>query len=348
MRISLRSRNLVKTDRNSDGPSLSIHRTFQRNVLHRLDTSITERQQTFARAVALVRQVFPAQSPIGVPVNEKCNICERYLPHVISLHTVFLQSKPPIEPTRKFADLLADAGYYMWDRSLCKDGLIILDTAEKVCTMLDSEKMGMLRANILVALGSLLNEIGISERARAVAMFKEILFIRQEHFAKLDRSKTSMSDQLLFSNAWNDMGWMCLESEAYDEAEGHFQQSLALKHKWTELEIPFEYAETLKNLGWVRLAQGRSREAVDLAAHATRLAESAEDMGPDSAATQTLRFAQSWILFNAGQVEEALLLMLKTLQVRLTLFGELDLHTLDCYYAVGTMYQHKGMMEEAE
>ena len=38
----------------------------------------------------------------------------------------------------------------------------------------------------------------------------------------------------------------------------------------------------------------------DLTAHATRLAESAEDMGPDSAATQTLRFDQTWILFNVG------------------------------------------------
>jgi len=267
---------------------------------------------------------------------------------VISLHTVFLQSKPRMESSKEFADLLADAGYYMWDRSLCKEGIAVLETADTICTNLESERKGILRANILVALGSLLNDIGISDRARAVSMFKEILDIRLEHFAELDPPSITMSDQLLLSNAWNDMGWMCMERGAYDEAEAHFDESLRLKSNWGKEKIPFEYAETTKNLGYVRLSQGRSEDAVNLVAHATKLAESAPDMGPESAATQTFRFAQSWVLFNAGESDKALELMLKTTKARIILFGDLDTHTLDCFYAVGVMYQHQGKLEEAE
>ena len=137
---------------------------------------------------------------------------------------------------------------------------------------------------------------------------------------------------------------MWLEREAYHRAEEYFQKSLALKRRWAENDIPFEYAETFKNLSWVRLSQGHFQEAVSLVAYATGLAESAEDMGPESAATQTFRFAQSWVLFNAGQVDRALSLMLQTLQARSKLFGKSDPHTLDCYYGVGTMYHHKGML----
>ena len=134
----------------------------------------------------LVRQVYPTQSPIGAPVHGQWNHFEEYLSHVISLHNVFLQSKPPIEPTRVFADLLADAGYYMWDRNYCKDGIAVLETAESICTSLESERMGILRANVLAVLGSLLNDIGISVRARAFSMFEQVLKIRQDHFESLD------------------------------------------------------------------------------------------------------------------------------------------------------------------
>lgn len=61
-------------------------------------------------------------------------------------------------------------------------------------------------------------------------LFDEILVLRQECMSGLPLPH-SREDQLLLSNAWNDEGWIYLESEGYLGAEGCFENSLAIKRQ---------------------------------------------------------------------------------------------------------------------
>ena len=145
----------------------------------------------------IIRNAFPVQSPIGVPLNNKWSIYERYLPHVLTLHTMYSGTNPPLTGTVSFADLLCDAGYYMWDRNMGLKGVGILETAGKICLLDKNRHLRRLRANIGVAIGSLWNTVGISELHRTIPLFDDILVICREHNADLPLPHS----QLLLSNA---------------------------------------------------------------------------------------------------------------------------------------------------
>lgn len=298
----------------------------------------------------LVRKAFPVQSPIGVPVNHKWDIYERYMPHVLALHTIYLGSKDEsnsIHGTAELADLLCDAGYYMWDRNMVEEGMKILDTADKICRLPENLHLRRLRANIGVAIGSLLNDVGISVRDRATQLFDDILVLRQETIAELPKPH-SRSDQLLLSNGWNDKGWMCMEREDYAAAEECYENSLAIKRQWAEKEIPFEFAETLKNIAVVRLAQKRSQDALNLVLHATKLSEDDPEMGPDSAAAQKFRVHVAEVMANSGMIQEALDITEKVAVARQKLYGPHHPYNLDVCYMRGALYSHEGRLLDAK
>lgn len=345
IRIELLSRHLLEPQGGASGSALVIHRSLQKNLLFRFDRDRSKKQQVFERATKLVRKNFPVQSPIGVPVNHRWAIYESYLPHVLTLHAVYLSSKPELYGTVQFADLLCDAGYYMWDRHLGREGIPVLETAERICLQDENKHLRRLRANIGVALGSLLNTVGISELQRAVMLFDEILTLRQEHIAELPLP-LSREDQLLLSNAWNDKGWMCLEREDYFAAEVPFEKSLEIKRQWPEQDIPFEFAETLKNLAFVRLAQKRSRSAIELASHALDLVEGDQDSG--SATVQKFRLRKAEMLANSGQIKEAIKIVDKVAAERAHLYRPYHPSNLDVYYIRGILFHYDDRLTEAE
>ncbi|KAK3984497.1 hypothetical protein QBC44DRAFT_252748 [Cladorrhinum sp. PSN332] len=360
VRMELLSRHLVRIQGASNS-ALSIHRSFQKNLVFRLDQTPQDRQQVFDRAVKLVRNCFPVQSPIGVPVSHKWDDYKKYLPHVLSLHTMYRQTTSPpgheIEVNAGFAELLCDAGYYMWDRNIGSEGISVLETADKICHQLNSTADGTsitpssrsdlrrLRANIGVALGSLLNTLGISEIHRAINLFDEILILRQEHISSLSLPH-SQEDQLLLSNSWNDKGWMRLESEDYLAAEECFEKSLEIKRQWPEKDIPFEFSETLKNLAMVRMAQKRSKEAIDLALHALKLVEEDEN-GTGPATVLKFKLYTAEVLMNSGQVGEAIKLAKEVASGRQSLYRDHHPLNLDVYYFLGIAHFYGGNLTEA-
>ncbi|KAK7428465.1 hypothetical protein QQZ08_005084 [Neonectria magnoliae] len=168
IRIELLSRHLVQSQGDTSGSAVAIHRSLQKNLLFRLDQDPESRQRAFDRTMKVIRNCFPVQSSIGIPVNHRWATYERYLPHVHTLHTIYVESKHEIKGSAAFADLLCDADYYMWDRNLGWEGISILETAEEICLLDENLHLRRLRTNIGVAIESLLNTIGISELQRAV------------------------------------------------------------------------------------------------------------------------------------------------------------------------------------
>lgn len=301
----------------------------------------------FDRTLQMLRKCFPNQSPIAVPVNSRWTVYERYLPHVLALHKFYKGSKPEIKGTAVFAELCGDAGYYMWDRNLGWEGIAILETAEEIC--LQKENLGLrpLRANIGEAIGSLLNTIGISELHRARKLFDDILVIRQEHIRELPLPH-SQEDQLPLANAWNDKGWMCLEAEDYINAEACSQKSLEIKRQWSEKEIPFEFAVTIKDLAFTRLAQERSRDALELMRYAKRLVDEDPDAGPKSATGQKYRLYMAEMLACSGQIKEAIELADQAAIGRRDLYPPLHPFNLDISYVQGILYHYDGRLDDAE
>ncbi|KAF8846862.1 hypothetical protein BDZ45DRAFT_682260 [Acephala macrosclerotiorum] len=94
---------------------------------------------------------------------------------------------------------------------------------------------------------------------------------------------------------------MCLKNEDYAAAEGCFERSLEIKRLWPEKDIPFEFAETLKNMSLVRLLQKRSKDALELARHAVKLME--EDQESGIVTMQKFRLYMAEILANSGQIQ---------------------------------------------
>lgn len=279
--------------------------------------------------------------------SHKWAIYERYLPHVLHLHAAYIDSVPHIKPNAEFAELLCDAGYYMWDRNLGWEGIRILETVDKICLMEEKQHLRRLRANIGVAIGSLLNTIGISRLPQALQLFDTILALRQEHNAELPQPH-SQEDQLLLSNAWNDKGWMCMESEDYLAAEGCFEKSIAIKKQWSDKDIPFEIAETTKNISLVRMAQKRSKDAFNLVSYALELIESDPEYGLESATTQKFRLYKAAVLANSGCISEAIDLANEVASARSTLYRPYHPFNLDIYYFQGILSYYSGRGSEAE
>lgn len=340
-------RHLIRTQGDPEEPAFAIHRSLQKHLLFRLDHDKNLRQNVFERTMKIIRNAFPVQSPIGVPVNDKWSIYERYLPHVLTLHTMYVGTKPPLKETSGFADLLCDAGYYMWDRNIGLEGIGILETADKICLLEENRHLRRLRANIGVAIGSLWNTIGISKLHQTILLFDEILVLRQEHNAELPLPY-SKEDQLLLSNAWNDKGWFRLESENYAAAEDCFEKSLGIKRQWTEEDIPFEFAETIKNIAFVRLAQGKSREALELARQALKLVEEDPAYGPASGTVQKFRLYMTGMLANSGQIKEAIELADKVSIARKVIYRPFHPFNLDVCYIQGVLAYKDGRLLDAE
>ncbi|OBT49239.1 hypothetical protein VE00_00184 [Pseudogymnoascus sp. WSF 3629] len=135
----------------------------------------------------------------------------------------------------------------------------------------------------------------------------------------------------------------------YSEAEGHFLRALNIKKSvGDERSHPVEFAEAYKNLAIVRLAEGNSSVAISLMTQALKLVKSEYD--ENTAIIQQNRFHLAAILCNSGQYDEALEESLSILRIRVELFGEKGLPTLNSFYALGMMYYllgKYGLAEEA-
>lgn len=357
----------------------STHRSLQRAVLENLDADFAKRQQTFNQAVALLRYHLPRPSPFMVPMYSQWPAYEPLIPHVTNLHQVFTKSVPPIEGTLEFAELLCNAGTYLFEKGLGKLGLPILETAENICvtytelpqsvtksavdvlfsepggvaagsvTYLAASDLASLEANILAyAAGIHWTTGGLSTREQAHLWTHKVLELRELHISQTLPEQLTIYDHLLLSNCYNDLAIQFLDEEEYLAAEPWLHKSLEIKERFRAQgeHIPqFEFAESTKSLSFVRLALGETQEAMELAEKAAT--SISEEEGPDSASTQTFRFFWAVILYGAGEMQKALTLHEDVFKQRLRLLGELSHSTHHSSFAVGQIQYKLGQFTTA-
>jgi len=296
----------------------------------------------------LVRAVFPRQSPYRAPVNDLWPVYAKYLPHVLSLCKTYSTFQKPFKPLLRFAELLSDAGNYMWERGLLKDAFEMLATAELICDQaLDPDDPNPIRSSVLAVTASFeLNQSG-SLRQSGLAHKERVLDLRTKYMTSKPEAEINKFDGLLLGSAYNNLACAYMQCEDFERAETALLRSLEIKMQWSsEADTPFPFAEGYKNMGLVRLSQGRTEEALRLVKRASEMMVAWK--GARTKSAQFFQFIWAMVLANCGDRQGALARHFEILQVQREILGELAIQTLDSYFAIGALHHGLGQLEEAE
>jgi tetratricopeptide (TPR) repeat protein len=225
------------------------------------------------------------------------------------------------------------------------DASEILDAAMSICECLKGDHFD-LQARIHCLSAVLKFELGISGRVEGLAGLQKSLRLRQQTIVCC-ADEVKRKDVLLFANALNDYGCALVDLESYEEAEPFFARSLEIKQQCgSENDIPFEFAESYKNIALVRTAQGRFAEAVELISRATELSESAN--GWRNTATLVFAFMKACICFRSGDQGNAIKTMERVHGESAGLLGEMANHTLNSRYVLGAFFHETGDTAQAK
>lgn len=346
------SRHLVAASTESGRTKLSMHRVLKRHILQRIDEEGDQKLSlVFKRAVDMIRRNFPKADELQTPTSTAWVECERCLPHILSLLTIFQDWAPKVEPTLDFATLVADtATNYMWERGLTADAIAVLSIGVRVCNELSHlEEMNLIQADICAIAGSVHETIGLSGRATALEECKKGLKLREERIKMLERRGQAIGpfSILQLANAWNDLGVAKLSYGDYEEALPNLLESQRLKqlHK-SEEDIPWHFGETYKNLSIVKLFQGDAIGAEEMARRSCELC--CFGRSETDASTQKARSILGIVLMNIDKTDEAFSLLKGVYNVRNEMLGETSLHTRNSLYLVAELYRLKGKLKKAE
>lgn len=349
----LNKRCLVSTETvdmyGKDEPVLLIHRSLQLALRLKMDQNPKTRDDIFNHAFSIVRRASPHASRRQIPDPTFWSQFQQSNPHAVSLCNALAASHPPIGGTIGHATLFYDAGFHVWERSnpSTQDGMILLETAEKILNSLEYPPLGALRADIHCMTSMLLESLGLSKRAECLARRQSMYTIREFWLEQYQTGKVNDPDiEILFYNAANELGLSNLQRNDFLEAEAQFDICFKKYKEWgTEDEHPYEYAKYYHNVSFVRMHQARYTEAISIAEKGIALKLKTD--GKNSR-YYWFQYDLACIMLQAGYLDAALNRHLEVLTGRETVCGKTEEMTLQSLYAVGAMYYHLGRLDESE
>lgn len=335
---------LVRLEEDNGETFLTIHRSLQHAILLKLDKVVKHRQLVFDSVFAIVRHMLPSASMKQIPDNTLWPQFAIGMPHVISLCNAFTHSKPRLQASDSFAQLLYDGSFYAWERDhLGLEGIRLLTAAEDLLNRNGSSTEGRLRANIHCIMGLLFDNIGISKRAQGMERRRECLRIRRKIYEQAETPNSL--DELLLFNAANDYGFALLQADRFAEAEEQFELCLVKYKEWgTEDQIPFEYAKYYMNTAYVSMYRGDHSLSREKSDHALALTEAASGR---LATYWRRRYQQATMVLQSQDVAQALSSHLEVLGARSATFSGDSPWTLESYYTVGACYHWLGDLDKA-
>ncbi|KAH7028080.1 uncharacterized protein B0I36DRAFT_146973 [Microdochium trichocladiopsis] len=333
-------RRLISVKEGSSGPVYSIHRLLQQKIL--LDMEDYGFVDAFRKVFRLIRKKFPAADPQQVPGARNWDTCKEYIPHVVTLHRIFLQSKDSLtslsDPTPvEISSLFYDAGFYLWARqSTSYDGLAFLGTAESILQTAGVNFVPKMQADIHCMMGMLLLNMGVMERREGMHRLKAALDIRQKVY---DQAPTMNSDVLL-QNAANDYALCLLNEHKFEEAGALFLQCRERYLVWgPEDKNPFENSKYYGNYALVYMWRNQMDLAIQFQKRSIELIE--RFSGRTNSYWRKV-FMLACILMQNDDSQGALNLFMEVLTARLDMLGQHHGETILAVYAVGATYSHMG------
>jgi tetratricopeptide (TPR) repeat protein len=324
----------------------------------------------FLRALRMIRAMVPKQSPSSTPSNHHWATHDEYLPHVLSLRNIY-RERAGAKLLRlsdiglEFAELLSDAGNYMYERYIIPEAFAVLETAEQIISKLpesEDREINPVKLQILFLQASIELNHGSTKRADALWKKKEIVTLRRRRARRVWKSEADWKEKGLvgvnLSVALNNLACAYLHCDQYEQAAPLFKKSLCIKKKWRGDSFHEQseghnrpqrpgFAELKKNYALIQLSRGKFESAIRWSKEAAEMVHGLKSAGPKSKMGLFFKFMHVCVLFNAGEEVRALEENIKILKAREELFGKAHDHTVDSYYAVGMMYFHSGNLGEA-
>ncbi|KAH7133735.1 hypothetical protein EDB81DRAFT_903907 [Dactylonectria macrodidyma] len=379
VRRTLCSRHLINVRRSESSPQCiySIHRSVQRSVMSMLVEDPQKLQIAFDRAVNVVYSNLPRPSAIMVPHLTEFELFAKYMPHVLSIRSRYVQFSENIVPTQEFAEMLCSLAAYLYELGLSTSCLEVAETGEKVCRELSEQRMRLtsglptppsspppeyksqaphsddtlspttLAAN-LAAYGAGVIWItgGIVNRQKGHEMTKRVLKRRQEQMVQSINEPRHVEDENLLANGFNDWALQLINEGRYKEAKPFSERSLEIKYRLLGGKTnQFQFFISKILLAFVLLSEGRSRDAPLMALDA--ISHIQREKGLDSPFTLNYMCYVADVWAAVGNYSKALPLYESSVAARAQLFGQTNQGTLNSRFAVALCLYHLGEYAQA-
>jgi tetratricopeptide (TPR) repeat protein len=349
MTRELGTRKLISTRHQGGQEILSLHRLLQSKIIQELDRDPKRRGEVFMQSFTMVRKRLPRPNPTQMPDASKWEVYKENLQHVLNLRRQFdeaLDKKPQVSGSLELAQLFYDAAFNCWERQSSQDGMLLLDTAERILDDLKYDQNARIRAHIL-AIGALVRDnIGISKKREGLMKREKALEIRQwivDHIKPVSRT-----DEILLYNAMSDLAESHLHNYDHSKASALIQQCRDKYEEWgTEEEYPFEFSKYYHNMAAVMVLQRRFDEAIKLCERALDLTEKVHPVGQGPRWIE-FRYNLACYLLQAGDKQGSLKMHKDVKRRREELTGESSYVSLQSCYTIGSIYHHLGDLATAE
>lgn len=345
---TLQLRQLIGIHDEEGSAYISIHRTVQWNVLYIISRDKDNRWEAFNHAFTLIKEGTPTVSPLQIPEPEHWPAFQKYVPQILQLRMHCIWPEPPVELPINFAKILSDMGIYMWQVGILTDGSAALHTAIDILDNHKVSRMDPLRGDIAAILKTLTRWVGVSQIERCIQHGKEELIIRKAEYEglKMDE-KLTRTDEIRRYNAENDYALVLLELEDFETVESMIEECFKQYQLWgTEDEIPFEYHKYFDEIAFVRMSQGKVKEALGHCHHAMNLIQ--KFVGEEQLGISGLLTHLALLTYHSGDVRGALDFNEKALKLRKEHRGDYNHYTLDSYALSGAFMMLCGDYEKAE
>lgn len=337
----LSRRRLIAVKDRGDEPAYQIHRLLQQKILEDMEDYAFA--DAFRKAFRLIRKKFPAADPRQVPDPGTWDTCQEYIPHISTFCRIRNKNAKLISelvtsprPT-ELAELFYDAGFYVWARQTTGyDGLMFLDTAEKILDEIQMDQNSKIRADILCLTGLLLLNMGCVERGKGFHRLEHALQIRKTIYTECPNH----DNEVLLSNAANDFSLCLLNEHRFEDSGQYIRECRDRYLSWgPESENPFENSKYYGNYSTILMWKGEMEKAVEFQRTALGLTE--KFSGRKGMYYRRL-FMLACLRLQADDIQGALDTHMEALTARLELHGKHHEATILSTYAVGAMYHHLG------
>lgn len=336
---NLKKHTLIQRDQQKGGASVSIHRIVQ-------DAGIREfwhddqAQSLFEDIVACLERVYPKQVN-GESMSQDFPRCKIWTPHVIALLNNLDRvnysredagGQPPIVTGQIVAELLANAGWYLYEVGQKDTAMEVLNVGRKICERLFGDDPHKLTALIYNNIGVIHNSWAETEQSLECAM--KTLSIREQCLGPADPET---------GNSYTNYACSLHDLERLKDAQHYFEQAVKVHEN-----SPIKSADLLEgaysNLGRNLIALGRFDDA-EVAFQ--KAYEFHADLKPGNFFTALTLFLWGNLRIRQQQWTEAEKLHSKAFILRQELLGQDHNLTGVSHHTMAHLRQHGGDVQAA-